>query len=93
MSKLEETFSILEVFKYFTFGQDVYIIFIKKIFDWSKNEKIGTTFLQVGKLRLHKFCQNKHFSTASTISPNSKQKTFSCSLSIILFNHKIGLSK
>ena len=38
---------------------------------------IGITFLQVGKLRLHKLCQNKHFSTADTISPDSKRKTFS----------------
>ena len=36
-------------------------------------------FLQVGKLVLHKLCQNKHFSTAGRISPNSKRKTFSCS--------------
>ena len=27
------------------------------------------------------------------ISPNSKRKTFSCSTSIILFNHKLGLFK
>ena len=31
--------------------------------------------------------QNKHFNTTITISPNSKRKTFSCSLAIILFNH------
>ena len=60
-----------------------YIIYIKKIFDWSKNEQIKITFLQVGKLRVHKLCQNKHFSTAGTISPNSKRKTFFCSLTII----------
>ena len=50
-----------------------YIIYIKKIFDWSKNEYIGITFLQVGKLHLHKLCQNKHFSTTGSISPNSKE--------------------
>ena len=39
MSKLEETFSISEVFKYFTFDQNqFYIMYIKKIFYWSKNE-------------------------------------------------------
>ena len=43
------------------------------------------------KLRLHILCKNKHFSTANTISPNSKRKTFSCSLTIILFNHLLGL--
>ena len=37
MSKLEETFNISNVFEYFTFGQ-VVLIYIKKIFDWSKNE-------------------------------------------------------
>ena len=51
------------------------------------------TFLQVGKLRLHKLCRNKHSSTAGAINPNSKRKTFSCFLSIILFNHKLSLSK
>ena len=70
-----------------------YIKYIRKLFAWSKNEQIGITFLQVGKLRLHKLCQNKHFSTAGTISPNSKRKTFSCSPSVILFNHKLGLFK
>ena len=45
-----------------------------------------------GQLRLQKLCSNKHFSTAGTISPNSKRKTFSCSTSIILFNHKLGYS-
>ena len=47
----------------------------------------------MGKLRLHTLCQNKHFSTAGTISPNSERKTFSCSLSIIRISHKVGLSK
>ena len=45
------------------------------------------------KISRPKVCQNKHFSTAGTISPNSKRKTFSCSLGIILFNHKLSLSK
>ena len=47
----------------------------------------------MGKLRLHKLCRNEHFGTTGTITPNSKRKTFSCSISIILFNHKLGLSK
>ena len=64
-----------------------YIIYIKKVFDWSKSEYLGITFLQVGELCLHKLCQSKHFGTARTTSPNSKRKTFSCFLSIILFNH------
>ena len=34
------------------------------------------TFLQVGKLRLHKLCQNKHFSTAGRIGPIQKEKLF-----------------
>ena len=41
MSKLDEASNVLEGFKYSTFGQDVlifYIIYIKKIFDWNKNE-------------------------------------------------------
>ena len=39
MSKLEETFIILEVFKYFTIGQDVlHHIHQENVFDWSKNE-------------------------------------------------------
>ena len=56
------------------------IIYIKKIFDWSKNGQIRITFFQVSKPRLHKLCQNKHFSTADTISPNLKSKTCSSSL-------------
>ena len=28
----------------------------------------------MGKLSLHKLCQNKHFSIAGTVSPNSKRK-------------------
>ena len=41
LSKLDKASSILEVFKYSTFGQDTlmfYIIYIKEIFDWNKNE-------------------------------------------------------
>ena len=38
MSKLEETFSISEVFKYYTFGHDVIHYIHQKNFDWSKNE-------------------------------------------------------
>ena len=47
----------------------------------------------MGKLRLHKLCQNEQFSTAGTISPNSKRKSFSLSPTIILFNHLHGLLK
>ena len=51
-----------------------YIIYIKKTFDWSKNEWIGITILQVGKLRLHELSEHKHFSIAATISPDSKRE-------------------
>ena len=54
---------------------------------------IEITFLQVGKLRLHKLRQNKHFSTAGRINSNSKRKTFSWSPTIILFSHLLGLLK
>ena len=37
--------------------------------------------------------QNKHFSTTSAVSPNSKTKTFSCSITIILFDHLLGFLK
>ena len=37
---------------------------------------IYTTFLQVGKLRLHKLCQNKHFSTAGMIRLIQEEKHF-----------------
>ena len=70
-----------------------YITYINKILDWDKNEEIRITFLQVGKLHLHKLYQNKHFSTSGMISPNSKRKIFSCSLTIILFNHLLGVLK
>ena len=38
ISKLQETFNISEVLKYFTFGQDVLHYIYQKIFDWSINE-------------------------------------------------------
>ena len=56
-------------------GQNIYT---QKIFDWTKYKKIGITFIQVGKLCLHKLCQNKHFSTTGTIKVQiQKEKTFS----------------
>ena len=66
-----------------------YVINIKKIFDWSKNEYVGIIFLQVGKLhlcKLHlcKLYHNKRFSPVGAISQNSERKPFSCSVSIIL---------
>ena len=70
-----------------------YITYINKILDWGKAEKTRMTFLQVGKLHLHKLYQNKHFSTSGMISPNSKRIIFSCSLTIILFNHLLALLK
>ena len=78
MSKMEETFNISDVkIKYFTFGQVV----------------LRGNFSAGGKLSLQKLCRNKHFSAAGTISLNSKRETLSCSSSIILLNHKLGLFK
>ena len=74
MSKLEETFSISDVLGILCLARMFYIIYIKQIFDWNKNEQIGITFLQVGKQIMHKLCQNKHFNTAGTVSPNSKKQ-------------------
>ena len=38
MSKVEETFNILEVFKYLRLARLFYIIYTKKIFDWNNSE-------------------------------------------------------
>ena len=91
MSKVEDTFNISEVFKYFTFGQ-VVLHYIHQENLWLEQKWVNRgNFSAGGKLRMQKLCRNKHFSTAGTISPNSKRKTFSCSPSIIFFNHKLGL--
>ena len=37
MSKLEETFSISKVLSILGLARVFYILYIKKIFDWSKN--------------------------------------------------------
>ena len=84
MSKLQETFTIRKFLSILPLARMFYIICIQKIFDWSKNELVGISFLQVGKLGLHKLGQNKHFSTVGTITPNLRRKAFSCSLTIIL---------
>ena len=87
MSKLEKPFSISEVFEYYTFGQDVLHYIHEENLRLEQKRVNRDNILQVGKLRLHKLCQNKDFSTAGTMSPNSKRKIFSCSPSIILFNY------
>ena len=93
MSKVEETFNISEVFKYFTFGQAV-LHYIHQENLWLEQKWVNRdNFSANGKLRLQKLCRIKHFSTAGTISPNSKRRTFSCSPSINLSNHKLGFFK
>ena len=74
MSKVEETFNISEVFKYFTFGQAV-LHYLHQENLWLEQKWVNRdNFSAGGKLRLQKWLRNKHFSTAGTIKSKFKKK-------------------